>query len=153
MITAKIARDPCVLILTLSGTVDSAEILACLKNLVSLEGYFPGIRTIHDIRGLSAFPDVPEWDLLAETAGQASEGIVPRRATVVSRAVVFGTQRMFDLLHEDSIGENVAVFYSWQDALEWLGIEPGTLPDPMAQGSSGDRAPEHPFGEAESVET
>lgn len=132
MIEATILENPPVLILTLSGDVGSEEILSCLEDLPS-RGFSPGTQIIHDVRGLSAFPDAEEWTLLADAARRISRGIEAQRATVVSKALVFGTQRMFDLRHEDEIGGGQRVFFSWREAVEWLGFEEGELPDPARQ--------------------
>jgi hypothetical protein len=120
-VTFQIDNESGLLLRKIEGEVEPAEIIASLQDSFRHPDYRPGMDSLTDMSEFafkSTSTDIKQFagfmlDQMDMVAGT-------RAAVVVSRAVDYGFTRMLQAL-VDVPGIEVAVFYSVEEAMQWLG--------------------------------
>ena len=93
----------------LTEIVESPDWITGTKQLIDHRKLNPDNLTAEDVRNIR--------DIVKKYAGKLGNG---RCAFVVSEAVGFGLVRMYELLGGDNIHQEIAVFYTFDEAVQWL---------------------------------
>ena len=115
--------DPEDVLVTISGDATVEGLNAWTQEALADSRFRPGLRVLIDHRsaslgGLTSDDMRRRADILAADAERIG---LQRVATVVTKPVDFGMHRMLDLLSEERRSFTWRVFYSIEDAREWLG--------------------------------
>jgi hypothetical protein len=101
------------------GVVTDRELLAHVRTLTADPHFARDFRQLADLR------DVTDVQVAASTIREMARlnpfGAGARRAVVVTKDVVFGMARMYQILSDESSDE-LQIFRKVDDALQWLWI-------------------------------
>lgn len=121
-ITFRIDKKSGVVFTTMEGNVSISEIIDGLKGLMNHPDFSPGFNGLVDMRNSTVNSTPEEVRRIAELmTGQREKIGMSRSAVVVSKDVIFGMARMFQVFAEQS-SIKTELFRDINEARQWLGI-------------------------------
>ncbi len=107
------------------GALRLSDLQEHRKALLADPGFDPGFNHLFDLREVERIAFSSEDVVQATLVRAFSES--SRRAIVAPQDVSFGLSRMYELHREDH-SESIRIFRDLDQALQWLGLDPG---DPL----------------------
>jgi hypothetical protein len=102
------------------GRLSDHDVLGLQRRLAADPEFVPALRQLIDMR------EIEELEITSEGIQRLAQGnpfgTGSRRAGVASKDDVYGVARMFEMMRQEK-GDELRIFRSLDDALDWLGLE------------------------------
>jgi hypothetical protein len=132
MITYRVLPEQRLVVAWHRGVASLSEFTRHVEARMADPSYSAAYDMLTDVSGLERHYTSEDLRQMADFARRfyASSGKGRKHAIVASGDAAFGLSRMFEMLSEPGTVVEVRVFRTQAKALEWLGRDPGAIPEP-----------------------